>query len=117
MILLHLLRFLSSFVGTLQAATSCSGSGLKGNRLIHLLCKFHVCSLTLVSYAKLNSLKLLISKLLMCNLGHFSKIQSLMVEAKFHTYTNSLNSRASTVANQLNYLPFYIGLCYIDHIR
>ena len=32
--------FLSHLVGTVQASTS-TGSGLKGNRLMHLLCKFH----------------------------------------------------------------------------
>ena len=39
-LLVQLLRF-SLWQETLQAATS-NESGLKGNRLMHLLCKFHM---------------------------------------------------------------------------
>ena len=41
---------------------------------MHLYCKFHMRALE--SYAGLNSLKPFISKLLMCDLDRFSKIQS-----------------------------------------
>ena len=50
------LDFLFYLQETLQAATG-TGSGLKGNRLMHLFCKFHTRA-TIIKYISINSLSI-----------------------------------------------------------
>ena len=62
---------------TLKAATS-TRRGLKGNKMMHLLCKLHTCVCQAI-YNGFKCLKPFILQLLMCTLDWFSKIQSRMV--------------------------------------
>jgi len=62
---------------TLKAATSSKGC-LKGNTLMHTVCKYHKCAY-FPWQVSLKSLKLYISKLIMCDLDRFSEIQSHMI--------------------------------------
>ena len=74
---------------------------------MHLLCKFHMCLLSLASYAGLNSLKLFISKLLMCDLDHFSKIQSHLME-KRHMFTCLLKLQIALIKLIDHILHYYL---------